>query len=248
MESKTTRRGWRWTPSTRAVSRGSSASAVPMPTTTASTARASGARAARDISPEIHFESPVARRDLAVERHRGLEEHPRPAGAGVLAEGLVEQPRAARRARRRRCRPRCPRRAGCPGRGRRPCRSGRRRRRRRGAIPACDDRVGAGRRLALSGSTARARRRASRRRGRRRLRRRCALTSACGPPYSSCQPSPRTLAVAHDHRADERVRVHAPEAAVRELDGALQVLRGRCRSQHWHALESYVAHAPPGSR
>ena len=37
-ESKTTRRGWRTTPSTRAVSCGSSASAVPIPTATASTA------------------------------------------------------------------------------------------------------------------------------------------------------------------------------------------------------------------
>src|SRR4051812_21090799 len=38
----------------------------------------------------------VARRgrDLAVERHRRLEEHPRAAGARVLAEGLVAQPRA----------------------------------------------------------------------------------------------------------------------------------------------------------
>src|SRR5206468_133874 len=34
------------------------------------------------------------RGDLAVERHRRLEEHPRPPGAGVLAERLVGQPRA----------------------------------------------------------------------------------------------------------------------------------------------------------
>ena len=77
-----------------------------------------------------------ARRDLAVERHRRLEEHVRAARARVLAERLVEQPRAhgglavgdddldalvAQDAR---------------ARGRRPSRSGRRRRRRRGAIPA----------------------------------------------------------------------------------------------------------------
>ena len=39
---------------------------------------------------------PGAGRDLAVERHRGLEEHVRAAGPGVLAERLVEQPRADR--------------------------------------------------------------------------------------------------------------------------------------------------------
>ena len=32
-------------------------------------------------------------RDLAVERHRGLEQHPRPPDACMLAEGLIEQPR-----------------------------------------------------------------------------------------------------------------------------------------------------------
>jgi hypothetical protein len=36
----------------------------------------------------------VARRDLAVERHRRFEEHPRATGAGVLSESLVEQSRA----------------------------------------------------------------------------------------------------------------------------------------------------------
>src|SRR4051812_36373441 len=40
----------------------------------------------------------VARRgrDLAVERHRGLEQHPRPPGPRVLAERLVAEPRAGR--------------------------------------------------------------------------------------------------------------------------------------------------------
>ncbi len=37
---------------------------------------------------------PGARRHLAVEGHRRLEQHPRAPHAGVLAEGLVEQPRA----------------------------------------------------------------------------------------------------------------------------------------------------------
>jgi len=39
---------------------------------------------------------PGSCRDLAVERHRGLEQHPRPANPGVLSEGLVEQARPSR--------------------------------------------------------------------------------------------------------------------------------------------------------
>src|SRR4051794_30772551 len=58
-ESKTTRRGWRWTPSTRAVSWGSSASAVPMPTATASTEARQWWARSRLGTPEIHFESPA---------------------------------------------------------------------------------------------------------------------------------------------------------------------------------------------
>jgi hypothetical protein len=58
-ESNTTRRGWWDTPSMRAVSSGSSAVAVWMPTATAShSARQRCARARLD-SPEIHWESPV---------------------------------------------------------------------------------------------------------------------------------------------------------------------------------------------
>src|SRR5215218_3600060 len=67
-----------------------------------------GADAARDgvaLGPPAVRDAPrvvagdplrVARagRDLAVERHRGLEQDPGDARAGVLAEGLVEQPRA----------------------------------------------------------------------------------------------------------------------------------------------------------
>ena len=58
--SNTTRAGWRPAPSTRDVSSGSSARAVPMPTATAShSARQRCARARLD-SPEIHCESPLA--------------------------------------------------------------------------------------------------------------------------------------------------------------------------------------------
>ena len=129
-------RGWRATPSTRAVSSGSSASAVPMPDghRVGLGAPAVGAGAAGLAGDPLR----VAGRggDLAVERHRRLEDHERPPGARVLAERLVEQPRGGGdlavhpRPRRR------PRRAGCPGRGRTPCRWGRRRRPPRARCPA----------------------------------------------------------------------------------------------------------------
>ena len=57
-ESKTTRRGWWWTFSTRAVSCGSSVSAVPMPIATASTDARQWCARSRLSTPEIHFESP----------------------------------------------------------------------------------------------------------------------------------------------------------------------------------------------
>ena len=78
----------------RAVSSGSSASAVPIPTATASHSARQWCARVRLSSPEIHFESPLRRRHLAVERHRGLEQHPGTPGPGVLAKRLVEQPRA----------------------------------------------------------------------------------------------------------------------------------------------------------
>ena len=99
-ESNTIRRGWRWTPSMRAVSSGSSASAVPIPTATAShSARQWWASRRRGLAGDP-LRVAGAGGDLAVERHRRLEQHPGAAGAGVLAERLVEQPRARRRARR----------------------------------------------------------------------------------------------------------------------------------------------------
>ena len=138
-----------------------------------------------------------AGRDLAVERHRRLEEHPRPPGARVLAERLVEPPRAGRELAVGDVDRRCPRRAGSRGRGRRPSRSGRRRRRRRGRCrprgsPPCTAACG------RCGSTARARRRASRRAGRRRRRprspraRRAARPARRGSPRPAPAPS-RTI-------------------------------------------------------
>ena len=58
-ESNTIRVGWRWTFSIRAVSCGSSASAVPMPQATASHSARQRCAIRRESSPEIHFESPV---------------------------------------------------------------------------------------------------------------------------------------------------------------------------------------------
>ena len=96
------------------------------------TRRASGGRRSAAVLAGDPLRVAGAGGDLAVERHRGLEEHPRAAGARVLAERLVEPARARGQLAVGARRPRRPRRAGCPGRGRRPSRSGRRRRRRRG--------------------------------------------------------------------------------------------------------------------
>ena len=71
-------------------------SAVPMPIATASTDARQWCARSRLSTPGYPLRVAVARRDLAVERHRRLEQDPGAAGAGVLAEGLVEQPRAVR--------------------------------------------------------------------------------------------------------------------------------------------------------
>ena len=94
-ESKTTRRGWR-APSMRAVSSGSSARTVPMPT-----AIASDSARQRWTSSRLSGAGDPGRvagggRGLAVERHRQLQDDERQAGAGVLAEGLVEAARGGR--------------------------------------------------------------------------------------------------------------------------------------------------------
>ena len=68
-----------------------------------------------------------------------------------------------------------------------------------------EDRVGARRRLARGGSTARARRRASRRPGRRRRRRRAPRRSACAAAVGGVPALPQRPAVADDHGAHQRV-------------------------------------------
>ena len=81
-------------PSGRAVSSGSSARAVPMPTAIASdSARQRWTRARLSLAGDPGAVAGRGR-GVAVERHRQLQGDQRQAGAGVLAEGLVE---AARR-------------------------------------------------------------------------------------------------------------------------------------------------------
>ena len=79
-------------PRSRAVSSGSSASAVPIPTATASHSARQWWASRRESSPEIHFESPVRVATLPSSVIADLKST-RAAGAGVLAERLVEQPR-----------------------------------------------------------------------------------------------------------------------------------------------------------
>ena len=196
-----------------------------MPTATASDSARQRCARARLASPEIHCESPVRRRDLAVERHRGLEDDERAAGAGVLAEGLVEQPRGVADLAVDEARPRCPRRAGCRGRG--PAAFGRRvvGRDHHARDAGLDDRVGAGRRAARGGSRARA-------------------TRTCVAPAGSSAQSPSAIALGvrarpaagvealadhaarlDDHGADERVRARLPARPAGQLDGPLEVAR-----------------------
>ena len=94
--SKTTRSGWRAPSTSRAVSRGSSASTVPMPTAIASDSARQRWTRSRLSGPEIQGESPGGGRGAAVEGHRQLQGDQRQAGAGVLAEGLVEEARRGR--------------------------------------------------------------------------------------------------------------------------------------------------------
>ena len=67
-----------------------------MPTAIASDSARQRWTSARLCSPEIQGESPGRGRRPAVERHRQLQGDERQAGAGVLAEGLVEQARGGR--------------------------------------------------------------------------------------------------------------------------------------------------------
>ena len=112
----------------RAVSSGSSASAVPMPMQIASTSRAPAVHEPAALLARDPLRVAGLGRDLAVEAHRRLEDHVRAPGARVLAERLVQQPRGVRDLAVDDLARRSPRRAGCRARARRPCRSGRRRR------------------------------------------------------------------------------------------------------------------------
>ena len=130
-------------------------------------------------------------RHLAVEAHGRLEEHPRAPGAGVLAEGLVllARPRGELAAGEVDLHALVAQDAQAPARGL------------LGRVVAGDDDApdagredGVGARRLLALVAARLQRDVERgaAAGRRRRRTAIALTSACGPPYSSCQPSPTT--------------------------------------------------------
>ena len=119
-----------------------------MPTAIASDSARQRWTRARLCSPEIQGESPGRGRGAAVEGDRQLQGDERQAGAGVLAEGLVEEAGGGRLLAGGEGRPRRRRRGGSRGRGRRPSRRGRRRR----SPPArarLEDRVDAGRLAAL---------------------------------------------------------------------------------------------------
>ncbi len=92
-ESKTTRAGCSPTPSTRAVSSGSSCDrrVDAHGHGVALRAPAVGPGAARLAGDPLRVTA--ARRDLAVEGHRRLEDHERPPGPGMLAERLVQEAR-----------------------------------------------------------------------------------------------------------------------------------------------------------
>ena len=168
--------------------------------------------------------------DLAVERHRRLEQHPRAAGARVLAERLVGQPRAARQlvagvgdADLDALVAQDPQTAAARLLGRvvgadHDARE-----------PGRDDRVGARRRLALvaAGLERHVERRAVRgRRRRRRDRLDLGVRAAVGAVPALAQDH----AVARDDRAHDRVGLHVAQPVVGELDGTRRDVRGRCRS------------------
>ena len=93
-------------PTSRAVSSGSSASAVPIPTQTASASARQRCASRRLSSLEIHFESPpaVATRPSSVMADFSDDE--RAPGPGVLSKRLVQEPGRVGLRRRRRPRPR----------------------------------------------------------------------------------------------------------------------------------------------
>ncbi len=180
--SNTTRSGWRSAggSASRGSSSGSSASAVPLPTATASNRARQSCTSRRLSGEEIQRLSPLARGDAAVEGRGQLEQHVRPAVDGVHPERRVlaarprldgaprqldldaglAQPREAlpadlgtdrrRRTRRGRCRPRSGRRCRAAG-GRGGCTARARRRPWRPAAARCRRQRDASRRAARRG-------------------------------------------------------------------------------------------------
>ena len=201
---------------------GSSTSAVPMPTATASDSARQRCARARLASPEIHCESPVRVATLpssviadlkttsgrpvrACLRNGWLSRRAAAAispSTHVDAHALVAQD----------ARP-------APG-----CLLGR-------VVGGHDhagdagreDRVGAGRRAALV--AAGLERHVQGRPGRVLLQAASASRSACGSPAAAWKPSPITRSVLDDDRADERVRTRVPARPAGQFDGPLKVAR-----------------------
>ena len=237
-ESNTTRRGWRATPSMRAVSCGSSASAVPMPTATASDSARQRCARARLASPEIHWESPVRVATLPSSVMADLKHHERAPGARVLAEGLVEHPGGGSQIRAVQQVDLHPaRREGSRGRGRRL---------RRGVVGGdhhagdarLEDRVRARRGAPVCGSRARATRRAWPRRDppSRRRARRAPRASSPGPTW---KPSPMTLPSFTTTAPTSGLGLVCPRAAE-----ASSMLRRRWRSSRSVAVVSGISRRP----
>ena len=180
------------------------------PTATASHSARQRCARARLASPEIHLESPVRGGHLAVERHRRLEDHERAARCGAcLRKGWLSSRARVGDVAVGDARPRCPRRAGCPGRGRTPSRDGSSEATTTRAMPGLDDRVRAGRGAARGGSTAPATRTSWRRRGSS-SQAASATRSACGSPARRVEALAEHAPSAHHDRADQRVGRRMP--------------------------------------
>ena len=209
--------------------------------------RASGARARRDSSPEIHFESPVCVATLPSSVIADLKSTcGRPVRACLRKGWLSRRARAASSpsatttsmpSSRRIPRPRP---AGLLGRvvgGDDDAGDAR-----------LDDRVGARAASCRGGSTARATRRSSPRPRRPRRRRRAPRARRAARRTAACQPSPSDLAVAHDDGADQRVRARPRRDRARRSRWRARGGRGRCRAGCSRSSAGYGAsHAQSAS-
>ena len=228
-ESKTIRRGWRVTPSRRAVSSGSSVSAVPIPTATASHSARQWCESRRESSPEIHFESPVRVATLPSSVIADLNStHGRPVRACLRNGWLSRRARAASSPSAIATSTPSSRRIPGPRPAALSVGSSEAMTTRR--MPGLEDRLGAGRRAAGVAAGLE-----------RHVERRAAQVGAAGggdrralgvrPAELGMEALAEHLAVAHDHRADQRIGARAPAPALRQLKrpGEMLVVGGEQR-------------------